>query len=198
MKVVADAAGLNWQYIDQAIKKTLLPPRKDGTRGYRRMSDDAYQKIEDAFSLGSGWFDEIVSTNTAPGPTIKGEVPLLSKQQAGMYLDHVDNLNPIAGVFEKVPTAVPVKRRTFALRVTGDNMEPQFTEGMVLIVEPELEAQPGDYVIASNGGQETTFKQLISDGGDWYLKPLNPRYPIKPLGAHTVIGVVRSAAQHFR
>ena len=67
LKSVADAAGLNWQYIDQAIKKTLLSPKKDGTRGYRKMSDEAFEKIEVAFKLRCGWFDEIdaQTSNTA-------------------------------------------------------------------------------------------------------------------------------------
>ena len=27
------------------------------------------------------------------------------------------------------------------------------------------------YAVAKNGDEETTFKQLIKDGADWYLKP---------------------------
>jgi SOS-response transcriptional repressor LexA len=99
---------------------------------------------------------------------------------------------------DMVPTSVPVKRHTFALRVTGDSMEPDFRPGMVLIVEPEMEPNPGDYVIAKNAEGETTFKQLVKDGGDWYLKPLNDRYPIKPLGKARVIGVVRAVEHRFR
>ncbi|HBH39603.1 MAG TPA: hypothetical protein DDX06_14600 [Curvibacter sp.] len=97
-----------------------------------------------------------------------------------------------------IPTTVPVNRYTFALRVQGDSMEPRFTEGMLLIVEPELDPQPGDYVIVKNGSEETTFKQLIKDGADWYLKPLNPRYPIRALGKDTIVGVVRGVTEQFR
>lgn len=97
-----------------------------------------------------------------------------------------------------IPTTVPVNRYTFALRVQGDSMEPRFTEGMLLIVEPELDPQHGDFVIVKNGSDETVFKQLVKDGADWYLKPLNPRYPIKSLGADTIIGVVRGVTEQFR
>lgn len=97
-----------------------------------------------------------------------------------------------------IPTTVPVNRYTFALRVQGDSMEPRFTEGMLLIVEPELDGQHGDYVIVKNGSEETTFKQLIKDGADWFLKPLNPRYPIKSLGTDTIVGVVRGVTEQFR
>ncbi|MBK5203896.1 MAG: S24 family peptidase [Polaromonas sp.] len=97
-----------------------------------------------------------------------------------------------------IPTAVPVNRHTFALRVSGDSMEPEFHEGMILIIEPELDPQPGDYVVARNGVNETTFKQLIKDGADWYLKPLNPRYPLKPLGENSIVGVLRAVEKRYR
>jgi SOS-response transcriptional repressor LexA len=138
------------------------------------------------------------TSDTEPGPRVRGAVPLLSSVQAGMYTEFVDNLRTGEGDYEKVPTTVPVNRYTFALRVSGDSMEPEFREGMLLVVEPELDPQPGDYVIAKNGSEETTFKQLTKDGPDWYLKPLNSRYPIKPLGDCSIIGVVRAVEKRFR
>lgn len=136
--------------------------------------------------------------NTSAGPEVRGVVPLLSEVQAGSYKEHVDNFHPGDGGMESIPTSVPVKRHTFALRVTGDSMEPDFLAGAVLIVEPEMEPNPGDYVIAKNADNETTFKQLVKDGGDWYLKPLNSRYPIKPLGTARIIGVVRAVERRLR
>lgn len=166
--------------------------------GYRALRDKALKRLEEQTGKPLGWFDGMGNQNTAPGPTIRGEVPLISNVQAGMYTEFVDNLHPGDGDYEKIPTTVPVNRYTFALRVTGDSMEPDFTEGMLLVVEPKLDPQPGDYVIAKNGSEETTFKQLVKDGADWYLKPLNSRYPIKPLAECTVIGVVRAVEKRFR
>lgn len=131
-------------------------------------------------------------SDTTEGPKIGGRVPLLSNVQAGSFKEFVDNNHPGDGGQELIPTSVPVQRHTFALRVSGDSMEPDFREGMILIIEPELEPNPGDFVIAKNGGGETTFKQLVKDGPDWYLKPLNERYPVKPLGNSTIVGVLRA------
>lgn len=39
-------------------------------------------------------------------------------------------------------------------------MEPEFREGEVVIVNPHVEAKPGDYVIVKNDEEEATFKQL--------------------------------------
>ena len=136
--------------------------------------------------------------NTSVGPVLRGQVPILSNVQAGMYKQQIDNYHPGDGGMELITTSVPVNRYTFALRVQGDSMEPEFTEGMILIVEPELDPQPGDYVIAKNGHDETTFKKLVRDGADLYLKPLNPRYPIKLLGESSIVGVVRAVEKRYR
>jgi SOS-response transcriptional repressor LexA len=145
---------------------------------------------------------ELVSggTNLSAGLDMRGEVALVSEVEAGNYTV-IDNFKP-SGKFETVPVTVPIKRHTYALRVHGDSMASEvgdtFPEGSIIIVEPELKAMPGDFVIALNTENETTFKQLVKDGGEFYLKPLNTRYPIKPLGTAKVIGVVREFSKRFR
>jgi SOS-response transcriptional repressor LexA len=139
-------------------------------------------------------------SNVGRGLDVRAEVPLVSEVEAGNYTA-IDNFKP-KGRFETVPVSVAVKRHTYALRVHGDSMVSDtgdsFPEGSILVVEPEMEAISGDYVIVLNVDNQTTFKQLVRDGGDLYLKPLNTRYPIKPLGAARVIGVVREFTKRFR
>lgn len=134
------------------------------------------------------------------GLDVRAEIPLISEVEAGNYTV-IDNFKPRGG-FETVPVTVPVRRHTFALRVHGDSMVgstgDSFPEGSILVVEPELTAEPGDYVIVLNSKNETTFKQLVKDGADYYLKPLNTRYPVKPLGSAEIIGVVREFTKRFR
>ncbi len=121
----------------------------------------------------------------------RGKVPLISYVAAGSWSDAVDNFAP-GSADEWIDTTVPVKRHTYALRVEGDSMEPRFPSGAVLIVEPEAEPKNGSFVIVRQNGSDATFKQLIHDGGVWYLKPVNPRYPIMQLGSDAVLcGVVK-------
>jgi SOS-response transcriptional repressor LexA len=131
---------------------------------------------------------------------VRAEVPLVSEVEAGNYTV-IDNFKP-KGRFDTVPVSIEVKRHTYALRVHGDSMVSHvgdsFPEGSVVVVEPEMPPLPGDYVIVLNTANETTFKQLVWDGGELYLKPLNTRYPIKPLGSAKVIGVVREFTKRFR
>lgn len=139
-------------------------------------------------------------SNVGRGLDVRSEVSLVSEVEAGNYTA-IDNFKP-KGRFETVPVSVEVKRHTYALRVHGDSMVSEtgdsFPEGSIVVVEPEMAPLPGDYVIVLNGANQTTFKQLVKDGGDLYLKPLNSRYPIKPLGNATVIGVVREFTKRFR
>lgn len=65
----------------------------------------------------------------------------------------------------------------FALMVLGDSMEPEFSEGDIIVVEPEGLATDGSYVLAWHD-EEWIFRQLRRDGeGGWKLHPLNPSYP---------------------
>lgn len=142
---------------------------------------------------------DVEKLNVLTGPDIRGRIPLISWTQAGDFASLVDNYHPCDGE-EWVKTTVPVKKHTFALRVVGDSMEPEFPEGAVIVVEPDMQADPGDFVVVrANGGTECTFKQLIKDGNDWYLKPINDRYPIKSMPKDAVIiGVVRSQEKRYK
>lgn len=131
---------------------------------------------------------------------MRGDVPLLSELQAGnpTLFDHT----LVDESVERVPVSVPVKRHTFALRVRGDAMVAtngdSFPEGSIVIVEPEMQAQDGDYVLVVNAAGQVNFKQLVQDGGVYYLKPRNDRYPVKPLGDDEIVGVVREFSKTFR
>jgi SOS-response transcriptional repressor LexA len=88
----------------------------------------------------------------------------------------------------------------FSLRVEGDSMEPEFPRGCIIFVEPECNAQNGDYVIVClDGTNQATFKQLVIDGGHRYLKPLNPRYPIIAAERDArICGAVREMRKAYR
>lgn len=78
----------------------------------------------------------------------------------------------------------------FALMVLGDSMEPEFTEGEIILVEPEGLATDGSYVLAQPDG-EWIFRQLRGAAGHWRLVALNGSYPeISLPGLEAVKGVV--------
>lgn len=129
-----------------------------------------------------------VSKITIP---LRGRVPIISMVAAGNWSEAVDNHQPNdAGAW--VATTIHVKKHTYALYVEGDSMEPKFPSGSIIVVEPEDEAKNGSYVIVRQNGSDATFKQLVIDGGQMYLKPINERYPIMAMREDAVIcGVVK-------
>jgi SOS-response transcriptional repressor LexA len=128
------------------------------------------------------------------------EVPILSPAEA-LQPEAVDNFMP-ARHAEMVAITVEKRRHTFAIRVRGDSMaaseHDSFPEGAMLVVEPDMTPIPGDYVIASDLCGEVLFQQLVADNDGFLLKPLNSRYPTRPLGEHRLIGVVRETMKSFR
>lgn len=137
-------------------------------------------------------------SNVSPGPDLRPPVPLVSWVQAGDWTECTDPYPP-GMADEWISPSTKVSACSFALKVRGDSMEPKFTEGDTLIVDPEVEARSGDFVIVRlDDAQEATFKQLVVDGGERFLKPVNPRYPVVPInGNATIVGVVVAKQQVF-
>ncbi|MBX3636179.1 MAG: S24 family peptidase [Rubrivivax sp.] len=69
---------------------------------------------------------------------------------------------------------------SFALRVIGHSMAPEFADGDIVIVEPDGLARDGSYVLALHGG-DWIFRQLRGDGRRWWLHALDPAWPDLPL-----------------
>lgn len=184
----ADAVGVTRSAVQQWEKPGGTAPKR---ANQPRVAELLGLSVAELLSGGS---------NASIGALVRAEVSLVSEAVAGNYTV-IDNFEP-RNQFEMVAVTVPVKRHTYALRVHGDSMvsktSDSFSEGSILVVEPEMEALPGDYVIALNDRNQTTFKQLVQDGGEFYLRPLNTRYPVRPLGTAAVIGVVREFTKRFR
>lgn len=192
---IAKAAGKSQGAVTQWLSGDTKELKSDSAAGIQALT--GFSAVWLATGKGPRMAADV--TNVAIGPNIGGSVPVLSSVQAGDFKEFVDNFHGADGSVEMISTSAPVNRYTFAVRVVGDSMEPEFHAGMVLIVEPELDPLPGDFVIAKNGSEETTFKQLIKDGADWYLKPLNERYPLKKMDKDIcVVGVVRAVERRYR
>lgn len=137
------------------------------------------------------------SPDVSKGPMTSAKIPLVSWEKAGALSEMMDVFQPWDAE-EWIESSVPKRPRTFALRVENDSMEPDFPPGTILIVDPDLEPRPGDFIIAKHPDGDPTFKRLTVDGGERFLKPMNPQYPLRPLGEARIIGVVRASERIFR
>lgn len=163
--------------------------------GHSSFGEKSARKLETIFKLVPYYLDRLEANQDLANYGIQpigqqlNKVPLLDLVQAGDFREAFEDLESAEYIF----TDAKVKQHTYALRVTGDSMMPIFQPNMIIIVEPDMPAVIGDYVIAKNGDNEATLKQLVKDGADWYLKPLNPQYPTKTANHVNIVGVVIQA-----
>ncbi|AAN68641.1 MULTISPECIES: LexA family protein [Pseudomonas] len=121
-----------------------------------------------------------------------GKVPLISWVQAGAWCEAISNFEPYqADSWLSCP--VPISDSGYALKVLGDSMTNpgpgrSYPTGCIIFVDPEVEANTGDRVIARvPRTNEVTFKVLVSDAGRQFLRPINPQYPIIDITEETHI-----------
>jgi SOS-response transcriptional repressor LexA len=62
---------------------------------------------------------------------------------------------------------------SFALRVIGDEMAPEFLDGEIIVVEPDGALKDGSFVLARHE-DSWTLRQLRRQGTGWVLHALNP------------------------
>jgi len=133
-----------------------------------------------------------LSVNIEPAPLGRmRNIPVLSWIMAGRWQEIRDSLQP-TDANDWIESDVKGKN-VFALRVKGDSMEPEFREGDVVIVNPDIEALPGDYVIVQNDQEEATFKQLKKFGDTLVLHPLNSNFEdieLKKGSKYRIVGKV--------
>ena len=82
------------------------------------------------------------------------------------------------------------KAEPFALQVLGDAMQPEFLDGVVIVVDPEGVIQDGCYVVAWHN-DEYTFRQYRFHDEKHFLVPLNDLYETEEFtGLKDIKGVV--------
>jgi SOS-response transcriptional repressor LexA len=110
-------------------------------------------------------------------------VPILSYVQAGNWREMCEQAATFDGNVEYVSASVDIGPCGFGLWLRDNSMTPFFSEGDLVIVDPDEPPRPGDYVVAKNGGEEATFKKYRPRGIDengqevFELVPLNDDYP---------------------
>jgi SOS-response transcriptional repressor LexA len=136
-------------------------------------------------------------SNIAPAPIGALKVPVISYVQAGAWSAECDARN-LEGNIDYVLSTGNFSQGTFALKIKGKSMEPEFVEGDLILVDPELSPHPGDYVVAKNGEDEATFKKyrargISEDGNEVFeLVPLNDDYAVRSSAKEkfNIIGVL--------
>tara|TARA_B100000965_G_scaffold233547_1_gene195599 strand:+ start:459 stop:1208 length:750 start_codon:yes stop_codon:yes gene_type:complete len=132
--------------------------------------------------------------DVSPGPSVSGQIPIISYVQAGEFCEAEDPFEP--GMADewlpfRPPSAGP---RAYGLKVEGDSNDPRIRNGEIVIVDPDRAPDSGKFVVAKrHSDAKVTLKMIQYNEGEPFLKPGNPDWPepiIKIDGGWSICGVV--------
>ncbi len=122
------------------------------------------------------------------------KLPLLSWEQAAQWPQRV-----YSEVQSYVSTEAVVSDLAFAVRVEDSTMNPRFPENTILIIDPEIKPQDKDFAaVYIEGHNKMQFKQILLDGPDLYLKPLNDDFQTNRVEkSYKILGIMTQALTEF-
>ena len=172
---------LGWSALKVATLAEISQPHlsriENGKGGY---AAETLSKIAGALGLS---LERLYSSKSNVEDAIADfrTIPVLDYVQAGRWtgLQPEDSETEMR---QRITTNIECPPSTFALVIRGDSMEPRFTEGDVVVINPTIPPRPGDFVVATDESGEATFKQYRAAGVNFAgqsvfeLVPLNPIY----------------------
>lgn len=174
------------------IDPSYISQIKSGHRGF---GEEAARTLETALDLPKFYFEpndptsaikassEVFSNARLAVDKPVRFVPVLNFVQAGEFCQYYDNA--IADEFEPV-IGEGYGERVYWVELDGDSMYPDFNSGELVLIDPDIQPIPADYVLAIREDvKETTFKKWRPRGFDentgkeyCQLIPSNTDYPI--------------------
>jgi len=179
-KELAAAAGVSVRTIGDILADKLLqdPAIWKTFARYFRMDADCLRA--GGPPLPEGVFERADSTHRLRVGSMR-TVPLLNYQQVDQIVMSNES-SRVVHAEAMLETDVPGKR-TFAITVKDNSMQPLFSEGEILFVNPDLPSVPGHYVMVGSedaNPAEALLRQLKDIGGQAVLHALNRRYEDLP------------------
>lgn len=100
-------------------------------------------------------------------------IPVLGTIPAGIPLEAIEEVLD----WEEIPRDwTRGGKEYFALRITGNSMEPDYRDGDVLIIRRQDDCESGDDCAVMVNGDDATFKRVRKSERGVSLTPLNPAY----------------------
>lgn len=145
--------------------------------------------------------DSDITTDTSPESIHTAiSINVLGRVAAGIPLDAIEEVIDTEEISQKMAS----DGEYFALKISGDSMEPKISNGDVVIVRKQPDAEDGNLVIAMVNGYDAVCKRLKKYKDGIALISNNPAYePLyfsnkdiieKPV---TILGVVKELRAKF-
>lgn len=163
------------------LDKTLINKYLSGKANAKQ---DKLTVLADALNVNEIWLmgyevpmdRNLNSLNITPISKLNQlQIPILGKVKAGY--NYLADENKIGRLYLDYIPSDP--ENYYALQVTGDSMEPLFSNGDIAIVHKQDDFESGNTCIVLINGDEATVKKVVrmEDGID--LIAMNPYYPVR-------------------
>lgn len=190
-------AMLEWEETPAEIRRRLEQAEEREARGRELASRLLSRPRSLDAMLASGElkrFVEASSGNVAVSAPLTRRVPVINRVAAGAAREFTDLGRPVqvADEYVTLPAddAAASDPQSFASRVVGDSMEPEYYEGDIVVFSPDAPTADGcDCFVRLERDQESTFKRVFFEGDEVRLVPLNPAYETRVVHREQIAGL---------
>lgn len=130
------------------------------------------QRLADYFNIGKSDLIDDKPINSSVNTTKGIKINVLGRVAAGIPIEAIENIIDTEEISEELARTGDF----FGLQIHGDSMEPKISDGDVVIVRQQEDAESGDIVIATVNGDEATCKRLRKYRDGIELIANNPTY----------------------
>lgn len=139
----------------------------------RQMKSDRIGDISEKFGIDPAWLmGKDVPMRKLVDAADVVEIPIYGRVAAGNGVCAYEDISGYISVQKNLASTGDL----FALRITGDSMEPKISNGDIVIVRKQSDADNGDTVIALINGDDAVCKRLRKYENGIVLISNNPKY----------------------
>lgn len=154
---------------ETGISTATLSDWKNGKSEPKR---DKIEKICDYFNISISYFYGEEEQGAKYSNTKGTVINVLGRVAAGIPIEAVEDIIDT----EEISLSLARTGDFFGLRIHGDSMEPKMSEGDIVIVRQQDDAESGDTVIVTINGTDATCKRLRKYRDGIELISTNPSY----------------------
>jgi SOS-response transcriptional repressor LexA len=125
-------------------------------------------------------------------------LPIFSQDKSDELVSRVEKAT-FANWADWLEIEPSIPESCFAIEVKGDSMWPQFIEGTLAVINPQLKPHHRDYVLCALAENGIVLRQYLEEGAERLLKPINYGYNNIALKENDkILGVVIQSRSDFR
>lgn len=165
---LADKSGVSKSSISQYVNGSHSPSNISSGKMGEILNVNPLWLMGFDVPMQSEYRNETRSQSSKRGVTIN----VLGRVAAGIPIEAIENIIDTEEITEEMARTGDF----FGLQIHGDSMEPKISDGDIVIVRQQEDAESGDIVIATVNGDEATCKRLRKYRDGIELVASNPTY----------------------